>query len=236
MSAKERIQEALQEYPSQKLSQLGMRPAWLIKDAPDMNSELLMVLTKLHSYEDFNFLDEIQKIARGVEEYQYLEDGHTLNGMYLSWRNIWHNWGNNQAYALLEAYKITRDSTLLWSTKLWADNFIPFLINQNYPFEITVSFDGSYEVKNFPQIAYGINSIYQGLKSLAELTQEERYQKFSENVFSWFKGENVARTIMYQEETVRGYDGISEGAVVNYNSGAESTIECLMAILRRGSF
>jgi len=233
-SADSHIQESIQKYPARNITYLGQRSAWLIKDAPDMNSELLIALTKLHQTGDFEYSDAIQKISKGLIEYQYCVKNHDLDGMYFCWKNIWHNWGNNQAYALLEAFKITGDSTLFYSVKSWADSFIPFLIKNNIPREITVNSNQTYKKVYFLQIAYGINSLYRGMKSLADITNDDFYGERAETVFGWFTGQNMARIPMYDKKTGRCYDGINEDLSVNLNSGAESTIECLLAILMRG--
>ena len=102
--------------------------------------------------------------------YQYRIINHDLDGMHFCWNNIWHGWGNNQAYALLETYKITANPDILKSVQLWADCFIPFLIDNNFPRRIELSSDGTYQMATYPQIAYGINSLYRGVKTLAEIT------------------------------------------------------------------
>lgn len=228
------IQDALSNYPSTNLTNLGMKPAWLVKNAPDMNSELLLSLTKLHNTGKFDYYDFIEKIAKGLIGYQYRNTGHDLDGMYLCWNNTWHNWGNNQAYALLDAYKITSDSTLLASVKVWADSFVPLLEKVGFPNEITINQNGNYITETHSQIAYGFNSIYHGMKTLADITSEQKYELAAENIFAWFTGQNKSGISMYDIESGRCYDGIDGKSSINMNSGAESTIECLSAIQIRG--
>ena len=233
-TANNHIQDALSNYPSTNLNNLGMKPAWLIKNAPDMNSELLIGLTKLHNTGKFDYYDVIEKIAKGLMDYQYRNTGHNLDGMFLCWNNTWHNWGNNQAYALLEAYRVTGDSTFLASVKVWADSFVPFLDKVGFPNTITVDFNGNYTTETYPQIAYGFNSLYHGMKTLADITDEKKYELSAENIFAWFIGQNKAGFSMYDPNTGRCYDGIDGESSINMNSGAESTIECLSAIQMRG--
>lgn len=228
------IQAALSYYPSTNLTYLEMKPAWLIKNAPDMNSELMISLTKLHNTGKFDYYDVIEKIAKGLIGYQYRNTGHDLDGMFLCWNNTWHNWGNNQAFALLEAYKVTGDSTFLTSVKVWADSFVPFLDKAGFPNEIIVDFNGNYTTETYPQIAYGFNSLYHGMKTLANITNEQKYALAAENIFGWFIGQNNAGISMYDPESGRCYDGIDGENSINMNSGAESTIECLSAIQMRG--
>jgi hypothetical protein len=230
------LDSILANYPRRVEMELGARPKWLIKDAPDINSELLLVLTKLHGQTTFDYEDEIRKIADGLIEFQYVNSESPLNGMYFCWQNIWHNWGNNQSTALLKTYRITKDQKYLSSVRLWADHFVPLLIDKNLLWEIKIFPDSSYSVVEFPQIAYGIHSIYSGLQSLTEITGSEFYGVNAETIFSWFKGNNIAGTAMYDPLSGRCYDGINGTNEVNFNSGAESTIECLLAIQERGKF
>jgi len=228
--------EILKNYPNKVEGMFGPQPTWLIMDAPDINSEMLLVLTKLHGYADFIYQDEIKKIADGLVDYQYRKTGNAVDGMYFCWENKWHNWGNNQSTALLKAYQITKDEKYLHSVQIWAKKFAPFLIENDFPWDISVSADGSYSMNKFPQIAYGMHSVYSGMKLLSVISGNDEYSARAENVFSWFKGKNVANTPMYDPKTGRCYDGINADSDVNYNSGAESTIECLLTIQKRGRF
>ncbi|MFQ6615340.1 MAG: hypothetical protein ACE5HZ_01045 [Fidelibacterota bacterium] len=235
-AAEVHIGHSVERYPLLEETTLGMRPAWLVKNAPDMNSELLIPLTKLHRTGRFDYYGIIKKISEGLMGYQYTAPGHPLNGMYLCFDNIWHNWGNGQAYGLLEAFQVTQDSALLASVERWADSFVPFLLESNYPRRIVMRGNQTYTARSVPQIAYGFSSIYRGLRSLADITGEKTYVERSDKVFQWFKGANIARTQMYQPETGVCFDGIDGPKSVNRNSGAESTIECLLTIGMRGLF
>jgi hypothetical protein len=224
------LRDVLSLYPEVEETPFGDRPLWLVKNAPDMNAELLTVLVRLTETGDFSYRSEIEKIAEGLMGYQYRNPESELHGMYFCWQSIWHNWGNTQAAALLAAYRLTENPACLESVLLWADHFVPFVLSNNFPWEINLNADSTYTLTSYPQIAYGINSIYQGMKSLADITGDKKYQNLSEEVFAWFIGKNTAGLPMYEPETGRCYDGIDDAGSVNYNSGAESTIECLLAM------
>ena len=234
--ARDHIDESLTQFPSTHLTSMGKRPSWLINNAPDQNSELILALAKLHSSGFFDFQDTIEKLGQGLISYQYSKSGHPLNGMYFCWNNIWHNWGNNQSSALLKAYEITGNPVFLESVKNWADGFIHTFVENGYYNEIQVQFSGKFNTVQFPQIAYGFSSIYRGLRTLADITDSQEYLTLSEDIFAWFKGENIAGMVMYSPKTGRCFDGITSQTAVNMNSGAESTIECLLAIQKRESF
>jgi len=224
------LQDVLSLYPETEETPFGKRPLWLIKNAPDMSAELMMVLVRLTDTGNYDYREEIDKIAEGLTGYQYINPDSEIHGMYFCWQSLWHNWGNTQAAALMAAYRLTENPAYLESVRLWADHFVPFLIAHEFPWEINLLPDHTYKLTSYPQIAYGINSIYQGIKSLAEVTGDKKYKELSEEVFEWFTGKNSAGSHMYDPKTGRCYDGIDDEGSINYNSGAESTIECLMAI------
>ena len=84
----------------------------------------------------------------------------------------------------------------------------------------------------YPQIAYSIAPIVEGYLALAEATRQRRYAVFAGLAASWLLGANPAGISMYDEKTGRTFDGIDgpSEAKVNRNSGAESTIEALLAL------
>ncbi len=82
------------------------------------------------------------------------------------------------------------------------------------------------------QIAYGTNMLVQTYAALYRATGNEQFARYAGLAASWYFGNNMASTPMYNPETGRGFDGIN-GPVswrVNRNSGAESTIEALMSM------
>jgi hypothetical protein len=193
----------------------------------------LLALCKLQLSGDFELRPAIQKIAEGLVGFQFRREGHPLDGLYFCWQNSWHDWGANQPLALVEAFKITGDSTFYKSVQIWAENLVPFHIENKLPREIALNPGGSYHLKQLPQIAYGVNALYSGIQSFADLSGEKKYQQYAERIFNWFSGNNLARTRMYWPETGVTFDGIDEDKTVNRNSGAESTIEGLLAQQRK---
>jgi hypothetical protein len=230
------LEACLIKYPAMLTDSLPVRPAWLIKDAADISAEMLMALCKLQRTGAFHFEQEIRYLAEGLLDSQITDTLNTLHGIYYCWRNLWHNWGNNMAFALLEAFQLFGDSRYLDSVQLWADNFVPYLIQHDFPWELIVKPEGSIITIPMPQIAYGFNSLYRGLKQLADITGLKEHTARAEQVFGWFKGKNPARIRMYDPASGHCFDGINEGPEINRNSGAESTLECLLAIQYRGTF
>ena len=89
----------------------------------------------------------------------------------------------------------------------------------------------------YPQIAYGIGPIVEGYLALADLTGQRRYAVFAGLAASWFLGDNPAGITMYDERSGRTFDGLDGPSPekLNRNSGAESTIEALLALQRVNS-
>ena len=73
--------------------------------------------------------------------------------------------------------------------------------------------------------------IVQGFSEVYKATHDKKYARYAGLAGSWFTGNNDANIAMYDPETGRGYDGINgTNGKVNLNSGAESTIETLLAL------
>ena len=142
---------------------------------------------------------------------------------------IWHAWGSRSTQALAIAARVLGRPDFAASARREADALWGrFLLAGQIP--ASVSPDGA--VKWFPQIAYGVGPIVEGYLALAEVTGERRYAVFAGLAASWFLGANPAGVSMYDEKTGRTFDGIDgpSATLVNRNSGAESTIEALLAL------
>ena len=81
------------------------------------------------------------------------------------------------------------------------------------------------------QIAYGAETTTDGLLSLGRATGKSVYRELGGISATWFFGNNPANATMYQQQTGVVYDGINGDGTVNHNSGAESTIEGLLAVM-----
>jgi multiple sugar transport system substrate-binding protein len=143
----------------------------------------------------------------------------------------WHAWGARSVEALATAQSTLGGSEYGASAKKEADGLWGrFLLAGQIPAE--VASDGT--AKWYPQISYGIGSIVDGYLALAEMSSDPRYAVFAGLTASWFLGANPERLSMYDEKTGRTFDGIDGPTPlkVNRNSGAESTVEALLALQR----
>ena len=65
-----------------------------------------------------------------------------------------------------------------------------------------------------------------------DLLKDSLFLSIAINAVKWFFKNNPANALMYDPATGIGYDGIIGYGKINYNSGAESTIESLLSVLR----
>jgi multiple sugar transport system substrate-binding protein len=143
----------------------------------------------------------------------------------------WHAWGSRSPEALAMAGNALGHPEFAASARKEADGLWGrFLLAGGIP--SAVAPDGT--ATWYPQIAYGIGPLVEGYLALAETTGERRYAVFAGLAASWFLGANPAGVSMYDERTGRTFDGINgpTAGQVNRNSGAESTIEALLALQR----
>ncbi|MBI2427883.1 MAG: hypothetical protein HYV29_03655 [Ignavibacteriales bacterium] len=122
-----------------------------------------------------------------------------------------------------------KNKKMIESARREADGFSARLLVQGFKREFDVA--DSSKKREFEQIAYDLRPMVVGLIRLYEATGEKKYLSMAKIAGSWFFGNNAAASPMYDPVTGRGYDGIRSAAEVNKNSGAESTIEALMALL-----
>jgi hypothetical protein len=166
-----------------------------------------------------------------------MQAGDSLNfpyGAFLSWNNTWHAYGNIQAYALLRAGVLMNNNTFIDKALLEIDNFYPWLIDNGFMNYFTIKkIGGKYEFteqEKFPQIAYGIRPVVYACAEAYRITGKEKYRDMARQAAGWLEGKNPAGKVMYDPVTGRGFDGIISNDKINMNSGAESTIEALLAL------
>ncbi len=206
-------------------------PAWLPNGAADSSSVgLLGMVAYYRTRPNPTTADLIAKIADGVAVYQIGNDQAYPFAMHPVTTNAlgyWHDWGAYQGQALVEAGIALKRQDWIDSAAKEANTFlIRHLVLEHFR-EIGV-------VPNrLGQIAYGTDMIVQTYMALYRTTGDENYARYGGLAASWLFGNNMSGVQMYDPATGRVFDGI-EGPVswrVNQNSGAESTIEGLLALL-----
>lgn len=205
-------------------------PAWFIADGADASSEALLGLGAYYA-------------ATGNAEAHKLgvAFGNGIAGFRLgssrdwAWQalmpftrsvSLWHAWGAHMLMALATAGPQLGHREWIGPAERDANSFethqqLSFgAINGLLPAPDDLS-----------QIAYGAETTVDGLLFLGRATGNDAYRRWAGIAATWFFGNNRAGVAMYQPATGVVYDGLNGDGSINRNSGAESTIEGLLALM-----
>ncbi len=207
-------------------------PAWLIAGGSDVTSIAVLALLehdRATGGQDEATRDMLAKLGDGLAAYQVGDDRNYPFGWHpdsVASPFSWHAWGSIQVFALARAGQQLSRPEWVASAQREADSFYTRLLAGEMVGEWGVL------PNDFPQIAYGVNSLVQGLVALHQATGDDTYGKLAGLTAGWLYGNNAAGFPMYDPATGRGYDGLHGPSSfrVNLNAGAESTIEALIAL------
>jgi hypothetical protein len=206
-------------------------PKWLLYESgADATAELFLGLVEYYKAVPTPRLAVmIRKLAEG---FMVMQDGDIAtfpHGAHRSWRTMVHLWGNGQTQGLATAGKILGDTAMIASARREADGFFTRLACEGLFKEMDVREpEGK---KEFDQIAYGVRPLVLGSLRLYDATGNKDYLRLAGISSSWLFGNNPADAVMYDTASGRCYDGIRDRSTLNLNSGAESTIEALDALV-----
>jgi len=214
-------------------------PTWLPqKYASDQSA--LLIIGLLKNYErttDPDIKIMIDGLAKGIMLMQKGDANTYPYGAFMSWQNLWHAWGNNQAYALLKAGQTFNEPTFIESALKEIDNFYPYLLEHGFAEALWIQkaadSSGFTEVKrnSYPQIAYGLRPMVWATSEAYAYSKDKKYRTLARELESWLYGENDAKGAMYDPATGICFDGIKSKEEISKNSGAESTIESVLILL-----
>ncbi len=230
------IELILEKYPG-TISIAGFDiPKWLIhQNAADATAEMMLgLISYVRASGDSVVVSFLKKLADGLLKMQIQDTTSAAFGAFLSWQNIWHGWGNCQSQVLAELYKIVPDPRYLDAVVRETKHFYKFWITQGYPNSITFLKNDRVQIehiKQYEQIAYAFRTAILGCLRIFEITSDPFFAERAAEIAAWFFGENKTDIAMYDSSTGRCFDGINSTSEVNRNSGAESTIEALYAIM-----
>lgn len=227
------IQALLNNYQNVTTEAGFAMPQWLVNGAAsDATSELMLGLAAyVQTSQDSMAGNFLRKLADGIALKQIQDKQSSFYGAHLAWRNIWHGWGNSQTQALAMTSEALAEKPILQTAITEAKYFYPKWLQRGFPREITFTKTDTAEVTQFDQIAYAFRPPIVGCLLLHRLTGEPFYAELAGEMATWFFGNNAAGTQMYDMQTGRCFDGILSETEINRNSGAESTIEALYAII-----
>ena len=210
-------------------------PSWVADQGADQIALIMMSLTNYYQVNKSPVVyDLLLRLGNSLIAVQYGDKDKFPHYAFLSWKNIWHAWGNTQAYALLYTGRILQNDQFINAGLNEVDHFYPYCLERGFicEFKIINENDSITESNfhSFPQIAYGITPMVFASLEAYIITGDESYANLAGDIATWFFGNNFASQIMYDHITGKGFDGIDSASKINYNSGAESTIEALLSI------
>jgi hypothetical protein len=246
------VSASLKEYGN-SMTVSGYRiPRWLLYGSgADVTSELLLGLLEYQKARGDDSLSPVMmKLARGLLVMQDGDGKTPPYGLHRSWETVWHMWGNAQTQALSTVGLMLHDTAMIASAVREARGWYGRLLMEGFLKEYDVagpppssvakpappSVAGPAAWSEYEQIAYGVRPMAVGLLRLFEATGDRDYLLMAGLAASWLAGNNPAGRAMYDPATGRCYDGIRDSLTLNLNSGAESTIEALYALLEVGRY
>ncbi|HPE57641.1 MAG: hypothetical protein PHU97_02615 [Bacteroidales bacterium] len=221
------------EYPGVESFDGVQIPALAAHYGSDQLALMTVVLSNYYSYvganEILNTIEKMGEILTGTR----ITDTIAERFAFLSWKNTWHAWGNAQSYALLCAGEVTGRGDFNEAAIEEITNFYPYILDAGLTGFSAKKENGilsTFDQRYYPQIAYALRPMVFAAVKAWEITGESRFAEIAADAGSWYLGNNPAGKAMYDTLTGRCFDGIDGPASVNYNSGAESTIEALLAL------
>jgi hypothetical protein len=211
-------------------------PEWIgSMTGADQAALIMMGLSLWHQDSGDEILERLMRLlSLGVMSMQVGDQTTFARGAFLSWKNLWHAYGNSQAYALFGVGKALNDTSMIHAALQEAVYFYPALMAKggSSHFWVRSKDTGAeiYEEAKFPQIAYNYRPMIWACLDSWKVTGDELFLKRAHKIGSWYSGSNPARQMMYNPKTGRTFDGIISEEEINRNSGAESTIEALLAL------
>jgi hypothetical protein len=211
-------------------------PTWLPgESAGDQASVLILALLNyLEEKTDTVALKYLNQLCDGILHMQKGDSTSIPYYAFLSWQNIWHAYGNSQSYSLLKASSFLNREDLLNAALDEINYFYSYLIEEKHLSYFSLGKDNDHFQFNakqkFSQIAYNFRPMIYSCLEAFRITNDSLYAVKAGQIASWFFGNNIAREQIFFPLTGICYDGINSENDVNKNSGAESTIEALLAL------
>ncbi|NJC70602.1 hypothetical protein HC031_12885 [Planosporangium thailandense] len=222
--------QVLVRYGSWQVVDGDRAPAWLIVDGADATAEAVLGLAAyVEAGGNANARQALRRFADGIAALSGGDARHWPFGAVRPWAvslSVWHAWASQMPAALARAGAALRVPALVRPAVTDSAVFTPWLLTSGGPDNgrLPTPVDRT-------QIAYGVDSRVQSLLAVADATGRTGFRRLAGVVAAWFFGANPAGLPAYDPSTGRTIDGIGGDGKVNHNSGAESTIHCLLTML-----
>ncbi len=209
-------------------------PAWLIYQfdtyGAALTSELMLGLIEYYkAVPDERVAGYLRKFGEAFIGMQAGDIRAFPYGVFPSTPDLWHAWANGQTQALASAGGLIGEESFIAAGEREVKGLIARIAITGMIREFHI--DDPASVREYSQIAYNLRPMIVGALRLFDATGNVEYQRLAGILTGWFFGDNVLKVSMYDPSTGRCFDGINDPETVNMNSGAESTIEALYAIL-----
>ena len=205
-------------------------PAWLIAGGADASAEAVLGLSAyVEASGSPAARTALTRLSEGIAD---LSGGNAQTwpfGAVRPWSlslSMWHAWASQMPAALARASSVLGDQHLADVAATDSFTFDPWLLTSGGPDNGRIPTRG-----DASQIAYGADSRLESLIATGQGARQQAAHRLAGIVGAWFFGANPAGVAMYDPATGVTYDGISGNGSVNHNSGAESTIHGLLAML-----
>jgi hypothetical protein len=205
-------------------------PAWLLADGADATGEALLGLSAyVRASDDVHARRDLAKLADGVAAMRAGTPRTWPYGAVLPWslsRAVWHAWGGLAPAGLAKAHDVLGDESLRDAALADTASFTPHLLIAAGPQNGWLP-----TPTDQVQIAYGAESRMESLLAAADSGKRPALRTVAGVAAAWFFGNNPAGTPMYDPASGRTFDGVDGAGTVNRNSGAESSIHGLLAMI-----
>lgn len=222
--------------PSETILIDGIKiPEYAVSTGADQISIILVALTNYYQINKSAMVKNlILNLGQTLTKTQFGDKDSFPHYAFMSWKNIWHAWGNMQAYALLYSGRILQNDTFINAGLNEVEYFYPYCIKNNFINQFSIENNNDSltikEYSQFPQIAYCIRPMIFASLEAYKITEDINFAKEAGDLATWFFGNNPVNQAIYNIESGIVYDGINSSNSINYNSGAESTIEALLSM------
>jgi hypothetical protein len=205
-------------------------PAWLVNSGADASAEAVLGLNAYAKAApaDAVATTALSRLSEGIVAMSSGSVNQWPFGAILPWtksQTFWHAWGGMAPAAVATAAGVLGRPDLLKAAVKDTAQFTPQLLAAGGPDNLWSPTPGD------AQIAYGVDSRLEGLVATAKAANAPGLLDLAAVTAGWFFGANRSGAAAYNPATGTAIDGIEPGGQVNLNSGAESTIHTLLAML-----
>ncbi|ACQ80521.1 conserved hypothetical protein [Beutenbergia cavernae DSM 12333] len=234
----ERLHLCLDALEAESLSRYGQwvtsdgvdLPAWLVVGGADATAEAMLGLVAVarEMPRERRFTRALDRYAEGVAAMGGASGAAWPFGAVLPWTGalgFWHAWGGAAPEALASAGRTRRRRDWVRAAIADAGTFTPLVLASGGPHNAWTPVPGE------AQIAYGAHGRVAGVLAAADAGGGPGLDVLAGLAAGWFFGANTAGVRVYDPATGVTFDGVETDGRVNRNSGAESTIHGLLAMM-----